>query len=956
MKLRLTGLFLVLWIGVVSAQGNKGILQGEVRDAAGGEVPGANVAVKGPALPKGSGAATDESGKYRIGALPPGTYQVTFTHIGYRTAVKKNVRIQAGATRELDVVLQSQLIQLEQNVVSASRRQEKALEAPASVAVIEAGEIQDNPALTVSEHVRDLPAVDFAQTGLVQSSAVVRGFNNVFSGALLTLTDNRIAGVPSLRLNVYNFIPLTNDDIERIEVVLGPGSALYGPNSANGVMHLISRSPFNSAGTSATVGLGERSLRQVSLRHAGVLSPKLGYKISAQYYAGTDWKYYDPDESKPAQADAAKGYQVVVGGDTLYSRRDFDIERQSVEVRVDYRPKDDLSAIFSLGYNNGDHIEMTGLGAGQIVGWGMNFAQTRLRYRDWFAQVYHNWSSAGDTYLLNTGVNITDRSSLTVFQVQHMASLGARQRFTYGGDVLLTRPDTERSINGQNEGHDSIDEMGAYLQSETALSDKLDLVLALRYDDHSRLDEEEVSPRAGLVFKPREDQILRLTYNRAFSTPTALNLYLDLASKKDPYSLEESFGPFFALQGLEFEPIDLRVQGTYRKDFDEGFTFVYGDNGLPQFRSPFAPLAGAPTDQYIDMNDPMFTNVMWGVGRSAVITQFEQKLAPLVGQETAGALAAALGIVPARLGGLGNVMRTLNLEKVKAEDPSPFDLAVSVTDVPRSRATITQTYELGYKGVVGGKLVVAADVYRTRTEDFGGPLRVETPNVFLDPDSLVAALGPAITQALADNDPQAQALAALDDPAMGGNGNGVVVDELVAMFANGAARIPFGTVSPQEAYDPIGVLMTYRNFNEDVVVNGLDLSLGYYPNNTWSFTGSYSFVDDNFFENLGGVGDIALNSPKHKFKLGATYKVPDVNLKLGGRLRYNGSFPMQSGVFEGEVDSYTVLDLNLVYKLPLQPDLKLRVDAGNILNNEHREFVGAPEVGRLVFAQLGVGF
>ena len=59
---------------------------------------------------------------------------------------------------------------------------------------------------------------------------------------MLALTDNRISKSPSLRLNAYNFIPITNDDIERIELVFGPGSALYGPNCANGVMHIITRS------------------------------------------------------------------------------------------------------------------------------------------------------------------------------------------------------------------------------------------------------------------------------------------------------------------------------------------------------------------------------------------------------------------------------------------------------------------------------------------------------------------------------------------------------------------------------------------------------------------------------------------------------------------------------------------------------------------------------------------
>ena len=97
---------------------------------------------------------------------------------------------------------------------------------------------------------------------------------------MLTLTDNRIARVPSLRLNAYNFIPVTNDDIERIELVLGPGSALYGPNSANGVMHIITRSPLDQQGTNVNVGLGERSVRRFSARHAGKIGEDLGYKLS----------------------------------------------------------------------------------------------------------------------------------------------------------------------------------------------------------------------------------------------------------------------------------------------------------------------------------------------------------------------------------------------------------------------------------------------------------------------------------------------------------------------------------------------------------------------------------------------------------------------------------------------------------------------------------------------------
>ena len=102
-------------------------------------------------------------------------------------------------------------------------RQEKILDAPASVSVVEGSEIRNNPALSVADHVKNLPAVDIAKRGLANANVVVRGFNNVFFGTLLTLTDNRIARVPSLRVNTLNFIPITNDDVERIEVLRGVG-------------------------------------------------------------------------------------------------------------------------------------------------------------------------------------------------------------------------------------------------------------------------------------------------------------------------------------------------------------------------------------------------------------------------------------------------------------------------------------------------------------------------------------------------------------------------------------------------------------------------------------------------------------------------------------------------------------------------------------------------------------
>ena len=952
---------------------------GRITDSDGQGVPGVNIAVTGAALSTAISTSTDAEGHYRLEAVLPGLCQVATSHIGYQPAVEKNIPLRPGDRLELNFALEATVFTLDQYVVSASRAREKILDSPASVAVVETREIGDRAALNVAAHIGDLPGVDMAKVGLVQSNTVARGFNNIFSGELLTLTDNRIARVPSLRVNNTHFIPLTDDDIERIEVVLGPASALYGPNSANGVMHIITHSPFNSVGTSVRAGIGERSLRTVALRHAGAANPELGYKISAQYYTGNDWKSSDPAEEAARAADPHNAD---------LKPRDFDIERLNGEVRLDYSPRLDLSTVLTAGFNQSSGVELTGLGAAQAIDWRYGFVQGRLTFRDWFAQLYQNRSDAGDTFLLRTGADIVDKSTLTVFQLQHLARLGRGQRFTYGIDVLLTRPDTEGTITGDNENDDNIDEIGAYVQSNTQLHEQLDLVLALRLDEHNRIANPELSPRAALVFKARSDQTLRLTFNRAFSTPTSNNLYLDLVSNSDPFGLRV-FAP-----ELGFSPqIDVRAQGTYRQGFDQGFTFRRGADGSPLFRSPFEPALAAqlastglnPGDPgyfigargYIALDDPLATNAMWSIGRRAVMSRLEEGLPeaialqlvtggmePETAQASSQVLAVAVvqsleNVVPGQLAGLRNDLKRLNPET------TGFVPAANVVDIKRTRPTITQTFELGYKGLVGDKLVVTADFYRTKTRDFIGPLAVETPNVFLDAESLFTALEPTFEKALDDPDNIVLVGAAdqLDElPAglvegleAGGNNDGSGVDELTRFFAAGAASIPFGTISPEQAYDPYAVIFTYRNFGQ-VEIKGLDLGWAYYAADGWTIRGSFSYVDDNFFANVDGIADIALHAPKTKFRLDSIHRFPSLGLQVGGRVRYNGSFPMGAGVLVGEVDSYTLLDLNLVCRLPIDQALYLKVNIENVLDYRHREFIAAPRIGRLAHVQCGVEF
>jgi len=619
----------MLGLGAGSVFAQTATLRGKISDAKTGEpLPQVNVVVKSAV--RVTGATANSEGRFEIKNLEAGVYEVSASLIGYEKQVVASLALQAGEEKELNFKLSPAAIQLNPIVTSASRQQEKALEAPAAIAVVETEEVQRRSALTMIDHVRSLPGVDVASNGLVQSSMVVRGFNSLFSANLLVLTDNRYANVPSLRVNSYNLIPINNEDVARLEVVSGPGSALYGPNCANGVLHLITRSPFESAGTTISVSGGGRDFLNVSqrgpgggsnvysaaLRHAGILNEKIGYKISAQYNRGQDWQSYLPVDVAPRKV--VFGYQTATGktieGDSVFNQPDFAVEKIAGEARVDFRFNPNTALILNAGVNRIDQIDLTTVGAFQVKDWTYSYAQARFTHKNLFAQGFVNASDAGETFGLRTGNFTLDNSKLFVGQAQHSYAFGNRQRFTYGLDAQLTRPDTKSTIHGRNEGVDSIDEIGVYLQSETKISSKLDFVAAARVDEHNHL-EPQYSPRAALVFKPTAAHNFRATYNRAFRTPTPATFFVDILAEDIPNPLNPA-KPLFSIRAFE-------TPGA--------MTFRRGSDGRPQMMTQLLP-AGLG---YVPAN----VNTVWPALRQILILGSPAELQALL----AATLPQALG-------------------------------------------------------------------------------------------------------------------------------------------------------------------------------------------------------------------------------------------------------------------------------------------------------------------------
>jgi outer membrane receptor for ferrienterochelin and colicins len=868
-------------------------------------------------------AVTDVAGRYRI-SIPAGTYELVVTTIDHKPARSAPVTVTAGGAATSDISLEVTPFQLQSLIITgtASVDPKRASETPASVAVVSERDIREQPSVTPVDHIRSAPAVDVIESGVQSRNVVVRGFNNIFSGALLTLTDHRIAGIPSLRVNFLQFVPQTDDDIGRMEVVLGPASALYGPNTANGVLHILTKSPLEEPTTTVALAGGERDLFHGTFRTSHALSDRLGVKVSGQYVRAEEWFYRDfGEDSVRAIVDAGAGTVLFPPGMSAEERavrsarianRDFDIRRWSGDFRADWRATDRLTTVVSGGLTNTNSIELTGIGAAQVVDWKYSYAQVRATYGDLFAQTYLNMSNAGDTYLLRNGAPITDKSRVWVSQLQHGLSLGDWQRFAYGVDYVRTTPITEGTISGRNEDNDEYDEVGAYLQSETAVHPMFDVVLAGRLDKHSELPDAIFSPRAALVFKPIQDHTFRATYNRAFSTPTSLNLFLDIDA-----------GPLGALGPFGFRA---HAQAPGRAGIG-----LHAQDGSVQIRTPFALTGDATTLRPVSAADIYDYQV---AAISAVAS-----LPP-----TLTAFMMSLKADPA-FGGI----------PVIAVDPLTSNATLfssdAIRDIPGIEESTTSTFELGYKGLIGGRLMLAADVWWSKQKNFTSPLIAATPLVMMGPQQLIPFLQPRLTAAfMAQGMPQAQA------------------EAQAAAIAGGMAQLPGGIVASQDV-SPQGpaLVLTYINFGE-VDLSGVDLAATAILSDQFQLGVTGSLVSDDFFRLPLGRDTtvVALNAPKRKGSASLTYRNLNRGLNAQARVRYTDQFPANSAGYvglecvdpdlEGKcVKSYTLVDLLAGYDLPIS-GASLQLTVSNLFDEDYQSFIGVPVIGRMAMLRLRYSF
>jgi outer membrane receptor protein involved in Fe transport len=415
----------------------------------------------------------------------------------------------------------------EQVVVSASKAEEQLINAPATVSLITSEQIESAPALNYGDLLRSVPGVNVTQTSARDINLTSRGATGTLSTSQLALVDGRSIYLDFFGFVGWDFLPINPAEIKQIEVIRGPASAVWGANALSGVVNVITKSPREMQGSTLTVGVGafERSTSErdadagtlfyVSGTHAQAVNERWAYKLTAGAFSqdafarpsglipnGTGIRYPDYPNSGTTQP--------------------------KFDVRVDRDLTDNRKLVFQGGIAGTEGIMHTGIGPfdidrGTTLGYGrVAFSRGPMKLTFFVNVLNGDATNLLSADPLGSPIGFQFDSQTWDVEFGNVQTVAGRHVLTYGGNLrrnqfdLSIAPDAEPRTEG-----------GGYVQDEIFLTNQFRWVVGGRLDKFDIIDNVQFSPRTAFLYKPKENQTVRVSYNRAYRAPSAINNYLD---------------------------------------------------------------------------------------------------------------------------------------------------------------------------------------------------------------------------------------------------------------------------------------------------------------------------------------------------------------------------------------------------------------------------------------------
>ncbi|MDH5235788.1 MAG: TonB-dependent receptor, partial [Gemmatimonadota bacterium] len=278
----------------------------------------------------------------------------------------------------------------------------------------------------------------------------------------------------------------------------------------------------------------------------------------------------------------------------------------------------------------------------------------------------------------------------------------------------------------------------------------------------------------------------------------------------------------------------------------------------------------------------------------------------------------------------------------------------SPVDLSPLTANFSNTYELGYKGVLANKFRLAVDLwYQIRPADPTTQVINLKDAVFLDPTTLGSYLGATMGPVLAANGVP-----------------GAAIGTVITGWVTQLAQLPGGMLNfNNPLYDKTYLVFTYQNATGQVDVRGVDVAMDYLMTNTWNLEFAYSNLSKNVFIKAPGASaanPLAANTPKHRGSIAAHYSNESRGVSSEFRVRYTDAFNVNSGVYNNyrqgtpipysRVRTSTLVDAGFSWRLPFAYNVRWAVNAQNIFDYKAATFIGVPAVGRFVSTRLQYTF
>lgn len=507
------------------------VLNGKVIDSNDqSPLPGANIVIIGGS----EGASTDFDGNFTLKVTKQFPYTITVSFTGYDTK-----RIKVNKASDVSLIRLNQGVSLDEVIVSASRKREKIQEAPAAVSVLSAKALAAYAVSNPVQALQNLTGVDIATYGIGESKINLRGKSTVFQSETLVIVDYRNISMPSLGQNKSGQNPVDAIDLERVEVIKGPGSALYGPGVEAGVVHFITKSPFKKQGLTLSMGLGNQSQFQTAFRYAEVSeNKKLGFKFTGYHRTAENFSFDDAESQARLESYGSFTSKMITSG---VDGRTFEVkvpdlhtESYGVTGTLEYKPSDKTTITSLAGYSTTEGLFRTAQGDGYQTA-PRGFAQVRMQSGGLFAQVFWSQQNAGEnTWLYGPGLTNFNNAEQLEGQAQYNWDVSQNLNLIVGSDYKTFDTKTKGTINGKYEDVDEYSIIGAYAQGKYNATDKLDITAAARVDRFAALDHISFSPRVAAVYKASDNHTFRATFNQSTGAPLGLNLFTDLPIGQGP--------------------------------------------------------------------------------------------------------------------------------------------------------------------------------------------------------------------------------------------------------------------------------------------------------------------------------------------------------------------------------------------------------------------------------------